>query len=66
MNSMGGSLIASITAFLVQNGRIFDLPNNLAWLPWILPAMIGSPLIAFWARKYRQKFGVGKYARAGA
>lgn len=64
MNNMNGSLIACITAFLVQNGRIFDLPNSLGWLPWVLPAMAGTPLTAYWARKYRKQFKMGKYASA--
>jgi len=64
MNNMNGSLIACITAFLVQNGRIFDLPNSLTWLPWVLPALAGTPLTAYWARKYRKQFKMGKYAGA--
>ena len=64
MNLMVGSLIASITAFLVQNGRMFDLPSEMAWIPWVLPAVIGSPLTSYWANKYRKQFKVGKYATA--
>ena len=64
MNNMNGSLIACITAFLVQNGRIFDLPNSLNWLPWVLPAMAGAPLTAYYANKYRRQFKIGKYASA--
>jgi hypothetical protein len=62
MNLMGGSFIASITAFLVQNGRLFDFMGEMGWILWILPAAIGSPLIAYWANWYRKKFKVGKYA----
>ncbi|MCE7995017.1 MAG: hypothetical protein HEP71_23770 [Roseivirga sp.] len=62
MGSMVGSFIASITAFLVQNGRIFNLPNELGWVPWILPALIGVPLSAYYGNKYRRQFGMGKYA----
>ena len=62
MNLMVGSLIASITAFLVLNGRIFNLPSEMAWIPWVLPAIIGSPLTSYWANKYRKQFKVGKYA----
>ncbi len=64
MNNMNGSLIACITAFLVQNGRIFDLPSSLGWLLWVLPAMAGAPLTAYWARKYRKQFKMGRYASA--
>lgn len=56
MNSMTGSLIASITAFLVQNGRFFNLPDEMGWVPWILPALVGLPLGSYWARKYRKRF----------
>lgn len=62
LGSMSGSFIASITAFLVLNGRIFDLPNNLGWIPWILPALIGVPLSTYWGNKYRKQFKMGKYA----
>ena len=61
MNSMCGALIASITAFTVQNGEIFKLPSEMMWLPWVVPTIIGSPLIAYSMNKYRKKFKVGKY-----
>ncbi len=56
MNSMTGSFIAAITAFLVQNGRMFDLPDQYGWVPWILPALIGLPLVSYWAGKYKKQF----------
>lgn len=56
MGAMTGSFIASITAFLVQNGRIFGLPDQLAWLPWVLPAIIGIPISSYYANKYRKQF----------
>lgn len=62
MNSMCGALIASITAFAVQNGEMFKLPNEMMWLPWVLPAFVGIPLVSYWVNKYRKKFKVGKYA----
>lgn len=46
MNSMCGALIASITAFAVQNGQIFKLPSEMMWLPWVIPTLVGSPLIS--------------------
>lgn len=58
MNSMCGALIACITAFLVQNGALFGIADRINWMLWVLPAAIGSPLIAYWARKYRQQFGI--------
>jgi uncharacterized membrane protein len=64
MGSMSGSLIAAITAFLVQNGRIFGVSENLNWALWILPSIVGTPLIFYWVNKYRKQFKVGKYANA--
>lgn len=64
MNLMGGAFIASITAFLVQNGHRFNAPEEMGWLLWLLPAALGSPLISYSAKKYRMKFRVGKYATA--
>lgn len=63
MNLMGGSFIASITAFLVQNGRLFTFIGDYGWVLWLLPGAIGAPLIAYWARRYRQQFGIGKHAK---
>lgn len=64
MNSMSGSFIAAITAFLVQNGLMFNLPSEMAWVPWVLPALAGLPLTSYWSNKYRKKFKMGKYAGA--
>lgn len=52
---MSGSYIAAVTAFTVQNVTRY-MPVDLAWLPWVLPAVIGTPLIARTIRHYRQKF----------
>jgi hypothetical protein len=46
---MLGGYIATFTAFLVVNITIESLP----WLPWLLPTIIGVPLIAFWTKKYQ-------------
>jgi len=56
MSSMSGSLIAAITAFLVQNGRIFGLPSEFGWALWVLPAIVGVPFVTYSARKYRARF----------
>lgn len=56
MSSMSGSLIAATTAFLVQNGQIFNFPNELGWVLWVLPAFIGFPIVSLSARKYRAQF----------
>ncbi|PWL27093.1 MAG: hypothetical protein DCO96_12190 [Fluviicola sp. XM-24bin1] len=44
---MLGSFIATTTAFLVTNVQDFDP----AWLPWLAPTIVGSPLIAYYTRK---------------
>lgn len=62
MNSMCGALIASITAFAVQNGQIFKLPSEMMWLPWVIPTLVGAPLISYSMNKYRKQFKVDKYA----
>lgn len=56
MSSMSGSLIAATTAFLVQNGAIFNLSNELGWILWVLPTFIGFPIVKYWAVKYRTQF----------
>lgn len=62
MNGMCGALIASITAFMVQNGQIFKLPSEMMWMPWVIPTLIGAPLISYAMNKYRKQFKVGRYA----
>lgn len=46
ISAMGGSYIAAITAFAVQNGGLFQLQENLQWLLWVIPAVIGTPIIS--------------------
>lgn len=45
---MMGAYIATVTAFVVVN------VNNVepAWLPWLLPTMLGVPLMQYWTWKY--------------
>lgn len=59
MNAMSGSLIATITAFLVQNGEIFNFPNQLGWMLWVLPTFVGFPIVSYWNRKYKTQFKTG-------
>lgn len=56
MGAMSGSLIAAITAFLVQNGEIFGVSSELGWILWVFPAIVGVPFIAYWERKYKRQF----------
>lgn len=50
MGMMLGSYIATFTAFLVVNVQM-----NPAWLPWLLPTIIGTPLISVWIAYYKRK-----------
>jgi len=43
---MGGSYIALLTGFYVDNGQFLPLWNRLPhWTYWIIPAIVGVPLI---------------------
>ena len=48
---MVGAYISTSTAFLVVNITTF----NPAWLPWLVPTFLGTPLIFYWTRKYSPK-----------
>jgi uncharacterized membrane protein len=63
MSNMGGSYIAAVTAFLVQNGTRF-LPAEISWILWILPMIIGVPSFLYWERRYRQQFNTQAKIRA--
>ena len=51
ISMMLGGYIATFTAFLVVNISLESLP----WLPWLLPTIVGTPLIAYWTKKYQPK-----------
>lgn len=61
MSNMGGSYIAAVTAFLVQNGTRF-LPAEIAWILWLLPMAIGVPAFVYWEARYRGQFSSQKRA----
>ncbi|SDK43668.1 Predicted membrane protein [Catalinimonas alkaloidigena] len=50
LGHMGGAYIATFTAFLVTN-----VSWQPAWVVWLLPTVIGTPLIAYAIRHYRQR-----------
>jgi len=57
---MGGSYIALFTGFYVDNGPQLPLWNRLPhWIYWVIPAVIGIPLI-WWALR---RFAVGVSSR---
>jgi hypothetical protein len=62
---MGGSYIALLTGFYVDNGPQLPLWQRLPpWSFWFLPAMVGVPLIWWALRRFRR--GVSARPRAGA
>ena len=61
MAGMLGGYIATVSAFSAVNFHF--IPEELMWLRWLWPTIIGSPLIALWVRHYRKKFAGGKSPR---
>lgn len=47
---ISGAYIATFTAFLVVN-----VQTDPAFIPWLLPTVLGSPLISYFQRKYKVK-----------
>ncbi len=56
ISAMGGSYIAAITAFAVQNSSIF-LPNDYSWIAWVLPSLLFSPLLRMLRKRHIPKAG---------
>lgn len=53
----GGSYIAMLTALLVVNWQaLAGEPGRSAFWPWVMPTLLGSPLIAWAARRTRQAY----------
>jgi hypothetical protein len=52
INSMGGSYISAVTAFIVVN---IQLPQ-FQWVLWVLPSLVGGLIIGRTIRRYRAKF----------
>ena len=55
ISAMGGSYIAAVSAFAVQNGDFLELPDAMAWMPWILPGVVGTPIITKAIRKIKSQ-----------
>ncbi len=67
MGAMIGAGIAFHTAFLVFGAtRLFDIgiSGPFAFVPWVLPTLIGVPANMIWERHYRKKFGDPKGRKA--
>jgi uncharacterized membrane protein len=57
LRAMSGSYIAGITAFSVQMGSRYLLHWDLNWLLWVLPALIGFPVVRMLRKRYQAKLG---------
>lgn len=55
ISAMGGSYIAAVTAFAVQNPEIFVPNSSYQWLLWLAPGIVGAPIIGRIKRKYKRK-----------
>ncbi len=63
-SGMGGSFIALLTGFYVDNGPQLPLWKLLPhWVYWVLPAAVGIPLV-WWALR-RFQAGISTRPRAG-
>ncbi len=54
IGAIGGSYIAAVTAFAVQNGEMLGVIRH-NWLLWVLPGVIGSQVIAIAIRRQKKK-----------
>ncbi|MFC7176962.1 DUF2306 domain-containing protein [Halosegnis marinus] len=57
LTRMGGGYIATVTAFASVNATF--LPSLARWL---LPTVVGTPLLLYLARRYRRRFEAGAAA----
>lgn len=63
---MGGSYVAMLTAFYVDNGKHLPLWDRLPTFAfWVLPSLVGVPLIWRALRKYVALSNAGDRAPAG-
>jgi hypothetical protein len=67
VSGQGGSYIALVTAFLVVNwNAIAGHAGIIFAVPWILPTLIGAPLIRFTVRQIRHGRRPRSWAQASA
>lgn len=59
MTGFLGGYIATVSAF---SAVTLDMISPI-WLRWLWPTILGSPLIFFWIRHYRRRFGKGRRAK---
>ena len=59
---MGGSYIALLTGFYVDNGPFLPLWNRLPHLTyWLLPSLVGAPLIWLALRRFHNRPATNSY-----
>ncbi len=58
IGAMGGSYIAATTAAAVQNGHVFFPDGDFTWTLWLLPTIIGSPIISLASKNYRKRLAL--------
>ena len=59
IGAMGGSYIAALTAFAVQNPDIFMPGSSYQWMLWIIPGVVGTPAISLAIKRWRKKLNAG-------
>lgn len=64
IGAIGGSYIAAVTAFAVQNGERLMSDSDYQWLLWIIPAILGAPAIAIFQRRFKTKKRYSKGAES--
>jgi hypothetical protein len=53
ISKMGGAYIATVTAFLLNN-----ISFQPVWIGWLLPTIVGTPLIIYSIRSWRAKLRI--------
>ena len=64
IGAMGGSYIAALTAFAVQNPNIFMPNSSNQWLLWIIPGVIGTPIITLAIKRWKKKLTTSEVIQA--
>jgi uncharacterized membrane protein len=55
MQSMVGSCIATVSAFLVVNARSFGVSDRWMPLAWLGPTLVGLPGVLFWVARLKRE-----------
>lgn len=63
MERMLGAMIGAVTALLIQQLGTTATLGSFAWVPWVLPGVIGVIGINYWVGYYRRKFNAASQRR---